>query len=70
MPRREGAGRPKLDDPKANKVSMRLSNEELARFEAYAVKHGLSRASQKGQIVFSLFLSKERRKDGKREEKR
>ena len=36
MPRREGAGRPKLEDPKANKVSMRLSNEELKRFEAYA----------------------------------
>ena len=35
MPRREGAGRPKLDDPKSNKVSMRLSNEDLARFEAY-----------------------------------
>ena len=46
MPRREGAGRPKLEDPKANKVSMRLSNEELARFEAYAVKHGLSKADR------------------------
>ena len=44
MPRREGAGRPKMDDPKANKVSMRLSNEDLARFEAYAKKHGLSKA--------------------------
>ena len=33
MPRREGAGRPKLDDPKANKVSMRLSDEELKKFD-------------------------------------
>ena len=36
MPRREGSGRKKLDDPKINKVSMRLSYEELLQFEAYA----------------------------------
>ncbi len=40
MPRREGAGRPKLDDPKANKVSMRLSDEELKKFDAYAKSTG------------------------------
>ena len=55
MPRREGAGRPKLDNPKANKVSMRLSNEELARFEAYAVKHGLSKADTLRKAVSELL---------------
>lgn len=55
MPRREGAGRPKLDDPKANKVSMRLSNVELARFEAYAVKHGLSKADTLRKAVNEML---------------
>lgn len=55
MPRREGAGRPKMDDPKANKVSMRLSNEELARFEAYAKKHGLSKADTLRKAVEELL---------------
>ena len=45
MPRREGSGRKKLDDPKSNKVSMRLSSEELLQFEAYAEKHNLSKAN-------------------------
>ncbi len=55
MPRREGAGRPKLDNPKANKVSMRLSNEELARFEAYAFQHGLSKADTLRKAVKELY---------------
>ena len=55
MPRREGAGRPKMDDPKANKVSMRLSNEELVRFEAYAKKHGLSKADTLRKAVEELI---------------
>lgn len=55
MPRREGAGRPKMDDPKANKVSMRLSNEDLARFEAYAKKHGLSKADTLRKAVDELL---------------
>lgn len=59
MPRREGAGRPKLDDPKSNKVSMRLSDEELKRFDAYAEKHGLSKADTLRKAVKEL-LEKER----------
>ena len=55
MPRREGAGRPKLDDPRTNKVSMRLSNEELERFEAYAKKHRLSKADTLRKAVSELF---------------
>ena len=55
MPRREGAGRPKLDDPKANKVSMRLSNEELERFEAYAREQGLSKADTLRRAVAELL---------------
>ncbi len=55
MPRREGAGRPKMDDPKSNKVSMRLSNEDLERFEAYAAKHGLSKADTLRKAVEELL---------------
>ena len=55
MPKREGAGRPKLEDPKANKVSMRLSNEELKRFEAYSAKHGLSKADTLRKAVNELL---------------
>ena len=55
MPRREGAGRPKMDDPRSNKVSMRLSNEELKRFEAYAAKHGLSKADTLRKAVDELL---------------
>lgn len=55
MPRRDGAGRPKLDDPKSNKVSMRLSGEELKRFEAYAKRHGLSKADTLRRAVDELI---------------
>ena len=55
MPRREGAGRPKMDDPRVNKVSMRLSNEELKYFEAYAVRHGLSKADTLRKAVEELL---------------
>jgi len=55
MPRREGAGRPKMDDPKVNKVSMRLSNEELKQFEAYAAKYGLSKADTLRKAVEELL---------------
>ena len=55
MPRREGAGRPRMVDPKANKVSMRLSNEDLKRFEAYAAKHGLSKADTLRKAVEELL---------------
>ena len=59
MPRREGAGRPKLDDPKSNKVSMRLSEEELKRFEAYAKRHGLSKADTLRKAVNELISKDE-----------
>ena len=57
MPRREGSGRKKLDDPKSNKVSMRLSSEELLQFEAYAEKHNLSKANVLRKAVKELFLT-------------
>ena len=41
MPR---TGRPKVDDPKYNKITARLSNEQLANLEAYATKHHLKKA--------------------------
>jgi hypothetical protein len=37
-------GRPRLDDPRNNRVSVRLSNAMLAQLEAYAEKHCLSKA--------------------------
>lgn len=55
MPRREGSGRKKLDDPKLNKVSMRLSSEELLQFEVYAEKHNLSKANVLRKAVKELF---------------
>lgn len=55
MSRREGAGRPKMENPKANKVSMRLSDGDLARFEAYAKKHGLSKADTLRKAVEELL---------------
>jgi len=36
-------------------VSMRLSNEELARFEAYAKKYGLSKADTLRKAVDELL---------------
>ncbi|MCR5417332.1 MAG: ribbon-helix-helix domain-containing protein [Lachnospiraceae bacterium] len=44
-----------MDDPKANKVSVRLSNEDLKRFEAYAEKHGLSKADTLRKAVEELL---------------
>ena len=55
MPRREGAGRPKLEDPKSNKVSMRLTSEELEQFDAYAKKHNLSKANVLRKAVKELL---------------
>lgn len=61
MPRREGSGRPKLDDPKSNKVSMRLSSKELAEFEAYAEKHNLSKANVLRKAVKELLERDEKK---------
>ena len=61
MPRREGAGRPKLDDPKSNKVSMRLTSEELAAFNAYAEKHNLSKANVLRKAVSELLVRDEKK---------
>ncbi len=55
MSRIEGSGRPKIEDPKANKGSMRLSDVDLARFETYAKKHGLSKADILRKAVEELF---------------
>ncbi len=64
MPRREGAGRPKLDDPKSNKVSMRLSEAELKRFEAYVKRHGLSKADTLRRAVDELISKDETGRKG------
>lgn len=61
MPRREGSGRKKLDDPKSKKVSMRLSSEELLQFEAYAEKHNLSKANVLRKAVKELFERDEKK---------
>lgn len=37
-------GRPVSEDPRAYKISARLTAEELEEFEAYARKHGLTNA--------------------------
>lgn len=37
-------GRPKVDDPKAYKVSVRFSEEERKVLESYAEAHGLTKA--------------------------
>ena len=61
MPRREGSGRKKLDDPKSKKVSMRLSSKELLQFEAYAEKHNLSKANVLRKAVKELFERDEKK---------
>lgn len=48
-------GRPKLDDPRINKVSVRFSNEEKQVLESYAESHGLSKA-QVLKVGFDLLL--------------
>lgn len=53
-------GRPKVsDDPRMKKITLRVSNEELALYEAYAMKHNLTKAEvlRKG---FEMLLEKER----------
>lgn len=37
-------GRPKLDDPREHKISVRFSDEQLERLMAYCGKHGLNKA--------------------------
>ena len=37
-------GRPKLDDPRGNKISVRFSQAQLARLLAYCEKHRLNKA--------------------------
>ena len=37
-------GRPKLDDPRNFRVSLRFSKEQKARLEAYCEKHHLKKA--------------------------
>lgn len=44
-------GRPKLDDPKSYKVTVRFSDEEKKVLESYAESHGLTKA----QVLKSGF---------------
>ena len=41
MPR---TGRPKLNDPRSNQISVRFSEAQLARLSAYCARHGLKKA--------------------------
>lgn len=55
-------GRPKVsDDPRMKKITLRVSNEELARYEAYAKEHNLSKAEvlRKG---FEMLLEADAKK--------
>lgn len=44
-------GRPRLDNPKSNKISVRFSDEEKKILESYAEAHGLTKA----QVLKSGF---------------
>ena len=55
MPRSEGSGSTKLDDPISNKASMSPSSEEPLQFEAHAEKHNLSKANVLRKAVKELF---------------
>lgn len=44
-------GRPRLDNPKSNKISVRFSDEEKKILESYAETHGLTKA----QVLKSGF---------------
>lgn len=55
-------GRPKLDDPRINKVSVRFSNEEKKILESYAESRGLSKAQVlKAGFELLLKLDKEQK---------
>ena len=49
-------GRPKLDDPRETKVSVRFSNAQLARLNAYCEKFRMNRA----QVLMKGFEELER----------
>ena len=51
-------GRPKLDDPKSYKVTVRFSDEEKKVLESYAESHGLTKA-QVLKSGFELLLKLE-----------
>ena len=53
MPR---TGRPKVDDPRDHKLSVRFSDEQLARLEAYCKRHSLKKA----QVLMKGFEKLER----------
>ena len=59
MPNRECAGRPMSNNPKTNKVSMRLTDEEFTRFEAYAKEHNVAKADVLRKAVDLLFKADE-----------
>ena len=49
-------GRPKVsDDPRMKKITLRVSNEEIARYEAYAEKHNLTKAEVLRKGLEKLF---------------
>ena len=53
MPR---TGRPKVDDPRDHKLSVRFSDKQLARLEAYCKRHNLKKA----QVLMKGFEELER----------
>ena len=49
-------GRPKLEDSRSHKISVRFSDEQLARLEAYCEKFQLNKA----QVLMNGFEELER----------
>lgn len=56
-------GRPVAEDPRAYKISARLTASELEEFEAYAKKHNLTNAQViKNGIQMQLDLDRKQKK--------
>lgn len=56
-------GRPVAEDPRAYKISARLTASELEEFEAYARKHNLTNAQViKNGIQMQLELDRKQKK--------
>ena len=54
------AGRPKAENPKAARFSIRLDAQQEAELEAYCIKHGIT----KGEAIrrgIDLLLAKEKK---------
>ena len=53
-------GRPKVDNPKAERITVRLDGETEKKLEAYCEEHGISRGEAIRQGIHLLLQSKKR----------